>query len=52
MDNRRLMLLLVFSFSLIMLWDAWQRQNMPKAPAVATVTGSTHRLRWLAVHRR
>jgi YidC/Oxa1 family membrane protein insertase len=36
MDNRRLMLLLVFSFSLIMLWDAWQRQNMPKAPVVAT----------------
>jgi YidC/Oxa1 family membrane protein insertase len=27
MDNRRLILLLVFSFSLIMLWDAWQRQN-------------------------
>ena len=40
MDNRRLMLLLVFSFSLIMLWDAWQRQSMPKAaaPAVATST--------------
>jgi YidC/Oxa1 family membrane protein insertase len=36
MDNRRLMLLLVFSFSLIMLWDAWQRQNMPKPAAVAT----------------
>jgi YidC/Oxa1 family membrane protein insertase len=40
MDNRRLMLLLVFSFSLIMLWDAWQRQNMPKAPAVASVTSN------------
>ncbi len=36
MDNRRLMLLLVFSFSLIMLWDAWQRQSLPKAPVVAT----------------
>ncbi|MCX7149515.1 MAG: membrane protein insertase YidC [Rhodocyclales bacterium] len=34
MDNRRLILLLVFSFSLIMLWDAWQRQNVPK-PATA-----------------
>ncbi|MBN8475980.1 membrane protein insertase YidC [Sulfuritalea sp.] len=34
MDNRRLILLLVFSFSLIMLWDAWQRQNAPK-PAVS-----------------
>jgi YidC/Oxa1 family membrane protein insertase len=30
MDNRRLILLLVFSFSLIMLWDAWQRQSAPK----------------------
>ena len=40
MDNRRLMLLLVFSFSLIMLWDAWQRQNLPKAPA-ATVAATT-----------
>ena len=33
------MLLLVFSFSLIMLWDAWQRQNMPKPAAVATTAG-------------
>lgn len=37
MDNRRLILLLVFSFSLIMLWDAWQRQNAPKTPATAGV---------------
>jgi YidC/Oxa1 family membrane protein insertase len=36
MDNRRLILLLVFSFSLIMLWDAWQRQGMPKSPVSAT----------------
>jgi YidC/Oxa1 family membrane protein insertase len=35
MDNRRLILLLVFSFSLIMLWDAWQRQGMPKSPVSA-----------------
>ncbi len=28
MDNRRLMLLLVFSFSLVMLWDAWQKQSI------------------------
>ncbi len=40
MDNRRLILLLVFSFSLIMLWDAWQRQNMPKAPATVAASGS------------
>jgi YidC/Oxa1 family membrane protein insertase len=44
MDNRRLILLLVFSFSLIMLWDAWQRQGMPKSPVSAAgpaaVTGA------------
>ena len=33
MDNRRLILLLVFSFSLVMLWDAWQKHNKPKIPA-------------------
>ena len=37
MDNRRLILLLVFSFSLIMLWDAWQKQSQPKlAPTAKT----------------
>ncbi len=43
MDNRRLILLLVFSFSLIMLWDAWQRQSAPKsaAPTVATAAPAT-----------
>jgi YidC/Oxa1 family membrane protein insertase len=47
MDNRRLILLLVFSFSLIMLWDAWQRQTQPKlaptaktAPAAGTAAGA------------
>ncbi|EXI85579.1 MAG: hypothetical protein AW12_02263 [Candidatus Accumulibacter sp. BA-94] len=35
MDNRRLLLLLIFSFSLVMLWDAWQKYNQPKAPPVA-----------------
>ncbi|MCF8199392.1 MAG: membrane protein insertase YidC [Sulfuritalea sp.] len=40
MDNRRLILLLVFSFSLIMLWDAWQKQNMPKVPPVAAAAGA------------
>jgi len=38
MDNRRLILLLVFSFSLIMLWDAWQKQGQPKPGTVATAT--------------
>ena len=42
MDNRRLILLLVFSFSLIMLWDAWQKQGQPKpaTPAMATASST------------
>ena len=39
MDNRRLILLLIFSFSLVMLWDAWQQYKQPK-PAAETVTQS------------
>lgn len=34
MDNQRLILFLVFSFSILMLWDAWERQHAPQAPAV------------------
>ncbi|MBA3903188.1 MAG: membrane protein insertase YidC [Rhodocyclaceae bacterium] len=30
MDTQRLILVLVFSFSLVMLWDAWQKQGQPK----------------------
>jgi YidC/Oxa1 family membrane protein insertase len=30
MDNQRLILLLVFLFSCMMLWDAWQRKDMPR----------------------
>lgn len=41
MDNRRLLLLLVFSFSLVMLWDGWQKHNQPKVPASAAATNST-----------
>jgi len=33
MDNRRLILLVVFFFSLVMLWDAWQKYNLPKGSA-------------------
>jgi YidC/Oxa1 family membrane protein insertase len=47
MDNRRLILMLVFCFSLVMLWDAWQEFKKPKLPpALATATqtdGSTPR---------
>ena len=38
MDNRRLILLLVFSFSLIMLWDAWQKQGQPRQAAATKTT--------------
>ena len=46
MDNRRLILLLVFSFSLVMLWDAWQKYNQPKitvqpTAAAAATNGSS-----------
>ena len=30
MDNRRLMPLLLFAFSLLMLWNEWQKYNQPK----------------------
>ena len=39
MDTRRLILFFIFSFSLVMLWDAWQKQQAklnPVAPAAAT----------------
>ncbi|MGE5468773.1 MAG: membrane protein insertase YidC [Ignavibacteria bacterium] len=40
MDTRRLILLFVFGFSLIMLWNAWQRKNAPApVPAAQTQTG-------------
>jgi len=39
MDNQRLILLLVFSFSVVMLWDAWQKQEQPTpAPTAAVAT--------------
>jgi YidC/Oxa1 family membrane protein insertase len=40
MDTQRLILLLIFSFSVLMLWDAWQRENAPPKPA-ATAAQST-----------
>ena len=36
MNNRRLLLLSVFGFSLIMLWDAWQKEHQPQPPAVTS----------------
>jgi len=36
MDTQRLILVLVFSFSLLMLWEAWQKENRPQQPATPT----------------
>ncbi len=36
MENRRLILFLVFTFSLVMLWDAWNKYNHPPQPPVAS----------------
>jgi YidC/Oxa1 family membrane protein insertase len=36
MDNRRLILLLIFGFSLLMLWENWQKHVAPKPQAAAT----------------
>jgi len=34
MDTQRLILFFVFSFSLLLLWDAWQKELRPSGPAV------------------
>lgn len=41
MDNQRLILFLVFSFSILMLWDGWERQHAPQTLPVAQVQGQT-----------
>src|SRR5687767_6908724 len=33
MDTQRLILLFIFSFSLLMLWEAWERESKPKPAA-------------------
>ena len=41
MDTQRLILLVIFSFSLLMLWEAWEKEKRPKpaAPAPAAQQG-------------
>jgi len=39
MDNQRLILFIVFSFSLLLLWEAWQGQHAP-APIAPTTTSA------------
>jgi len=40
MDIQRLITFVVFSFSALLLWDAWQKHNAPKAPASAVPVAS------------
>ena len=40
MDTRRLVLFVIFSFSIMMLWDAWQQQHAPIAPIVPAQQGA------------
>ena len=43
MDNRRLILLVAFSFSLVMLWDAWQKYNHPPVAAESAAVSAVAR---------
>ena len=36
MDTQRLIALIVFTFSALMLWEAWQKHNAPKVPPAGT----------------
>jgi YidC/Oxa1 family membrane protein insertase len=35
MDTQRLILLVIFSFSILMLWEAWEKEKRPKSPPPA-----------------
>jgi YidC/Oxa1 family membrane protein insertase len=39
MDNQRLILLLVFGFSVLMLWQAWERERAPQPPTQVGAPG-------------
>jgi YidC/Oxa1 family membrane protein insertase len=38
MDTQRLILFVVFSFSLLLLWEAWQKESKPPVPAAAATS--------------
>src|SRR5689334_22866036 len=40
MDTQRLIAFVVFSFSALLLWDAWQKHNAPKVPAPVAATAA------------
>lgn len=41
MDTQRLILFVVFSFSILMLWDSWQKEQQPAPAQTAQVTSTT-----------
>jgi YidC/Oxa1 family membrane protein insertase len=42
MDTQRLILLFIFGFSVLMLWEAWEKEHRPKpSPPVASATQQT-----------
>ena len=41
MDTRRLILVLIFTFSSFMLWENWQKYNQPKPAVEAAVAGQS-----------
>src|SRR5215467_986573 len=41
MDTQRLILFVVFSFSLLLLWEAWQKESKPPAPSAAATSQAT-----------
>ncbi|HLO64847.1 MAG TPA: membrane protein insertase YidC [Azonexus sp.] len=41
MDTRRLILVLIFTFSSFMLWENWQKHNQPKPAVEATAASQT-----------
>lgn len=41
MDSQRLILLLIFTFSLVMLWDGWQRQHQAPVPTTQAPASNT-----------
>ena len=43
MDTQRLILAAIFVFSLVLLWDAWEKENRPKPPAAPAVPAAPAR---------
>jgi len=41
MDTRRLILFVIFSFSIMILWNSWQQKNRPELPIQSTVQQET-----------